>query len=247
MYPPLHAKSLYELNHDDAVYLAEIHLLTNTGQGYSMLALIEHAEKWKEVITPCFSLAEKQEFDFSVAVVIRPSGDVGTVSLGAPNDDKLIGFVNCIGENLMRSTYPAHPFPAFYFKFQLVNSFENFVRESSVRKKIAQSQLVGLWRSTTNNSYLKIDDMGDVYYCLFNKGMAIKVVAKGLVDENNNFLWGKFFLLQGSEVFDLKDDVKKDMGQNWSTTIEAGVLHTYLNGLPESSYLKAEKMDLVCD
>src|SRR5688572_12768021 len=139
-FPHLHAKSLHELDFEESLYLAEIQNLTSTGKGYLSLALAEHAKNWKEIIPKCSGLVEKQQFRFPIMVVIRPSGDVGNVLIDAPHDsDHMMGFINCIGENLMQSTYPVHPFPAYYFKFQAVNSFENFEPKSDIRKKLVQS------------------------------------------------------------------------------------------------------------
>ena len=244
-----YARSYDQLTDDDIQYLAEMQMLTRTGRGYFAMATKEHFVNWKGVMEYCSGLDMHQEFTFPVTVTIRPSGDVGHVSInpmGQKLEGKLNDFVNCMGKTLMACTYPKHPFPIFYFKFKATDSIEKLLKESSVEKKSIKKQLIGIWKSEKNGSYIKINDFGKAYYCLY-KNPALKVVAMGDIDDDYNLKWGKFFLLKRAEIFDINEDLKSDMGNHWSYAIDGKVLNTFDKDKLESTYLKTDQMDITCD
>jgi hypothetical protein len=252
IFTPCQAKNIYALNADDSSYFAEMSMLTGTGKGYFIKSFPEHSENWQEVMQLCLASAKQEKFSFPITIAIRPSGKVANIYLhttGLENKNRVDEFANCVGGNLMRGNYPEHPFPVFFLKFNATSTPGNYVKEIAISKNIGESGLIGLWKSEQNGSYIKINKLGRAYYCLYNAvgTSAIKIVAMGNVDKNNNILWGKFWMLNHSEVFDLKEDLKRDMGAVWSQNIEAGVMKTYSNGLADNTYLKSNEMDIMCD
>lgn len=146
----------------------------------------------------------------------------------------------------MRGNYPEHPFNAYFFKFNATNSIDTFLNENDSKSLIVENSLIGFWRSEQNGSFLKIDKTGRIYYCL-NKNQ-IKIISMGNIDDRSNLNWGKFLVFKESEIFDLNEDLKSNMNRTWTPNLDSGVLRFHGNGVQaKSSYVKVDKIDLMCD
>lgn len=240
------AKNISELSHEDMIYLADIEMHTATGRGYFVSALSDHSENWKEVMEICSPLSKKEKFGVEIVLAIRPSGEVTHISIDSRKAKlELEPFFNCIGENLMRGGYPEHPFSVYYFKF-LATDRTNYKK---IQEKVeVKNTLTGIWKSELNGAYIKVDEHGKAYYCLYNPSRSsIKIVSLGSVNSDNEITWGKFLMIRKSEVFNLKEDLKSDFLSAYHQELEGGALKTVEYGSIQNSYLKTDTMDILCD
>jgi hypothetical protein len=242
------AKNINELSHEDMVYLADIGMYTATGRGYFLTAMSDHSENWAEVMTICAPLVKNRKFEAQIALAIRPSGEVAHLSIDPKKSGKKLKFepfFNCLGENLMRGGYPEHPFSIYYLKFLAADKVNYKVFEERAKVK---SALAGIWKSEVNGAYIKMDEYGKAYYCLYNTNrVPVKVVSLGNVDSNNQVKWGKFFMIRASEIFDLKEDLNNDFSSGYRQELEGDALKTVEFNSIQNSYLKTDKMDIMCD
>jgi hypothetical protein len=245
---PVSAKNINELSHEDMVYLADIGMHTATGRGYFLTALPDHSENWAEVMKICTPLIKNKKFEAQIALAIRSNGEVAHVSIDPKKSGKKVKFerfFNCLGENLMRGGYPEHPFSIYYLKFLATDKVNYKDFEEGVKVK---NSLTGIWKSEVDGAYMKVDEYGKVYYCSYGSNrFPFKVVSLGSVDSNNEVTWGKFFMIRKSEVFDLKEDLNNDFASGYRQKLEGGALKTVEYNSLQNSYLKTDKMDIVCD
>jgi hypothetical protein len=245
---PVSAKNINELSHEDMVYLADIGMHTATGRGYFLTALPDHSEIWGEVMKICSPLAKAKKFAIQIVLAIKSNGETANLSMDLGQSQskfELEQFFNCLGENLMRGGYPEHPFPIYYLKFLATDKVNYQDFEGRVKVK---SALTGIWKSEVNGAFIKMDEYGKAYYCVYNpNGIRFKVVSLGSVDSNNEVTWGKFFMIRKSEIFDLKEDLNNDFSSGYHQKLEGGALKTIEYNSIQNSYLKTDKMDVVCD